>query len=121
MKIIVCGRRSFINYKFLADKLDELTFKLRTVEVVTGGNKKGVDRMAQDWSYRNGYTYYNYHPDYKKYPGKVAPLKRNEEMAKHSGAMVCIAFWDGEESGGTWDMIEQAHKYGLQVKIVRID
>ena len=54
-------------------------------------------------------------PDYETYPSKVAPLKRNEEMAKE--ATEGIIFWDGV-SRGTWNMIQQLRKYKKKVTII---
>jgi hypothetical protein len=48
----------------------------------------------------------------------VAGPIRNGEMAKYADAL--IVFWDGK-SRGTKNMIDLAERYGLKVRVVRID
>ncbi len=116
-KIIVCGTRTFNYYSLLADTLDEITLKMRDVIIITGA-AKGADQLAEKWAFKNWFTVMRYHPDYQKY-GKVAPIKRNQEMA-NTKAHLCIAFWDGK-SRGTKDMIERARQAEIKTKIIRYE
>lgn len=45
--------------------------------------------------------------------------KRNEYMVNNSELV--IAFWNGEEKGGTWNTIQYAKKIGKPIEIVRLD
>jgi hypothetical protein len=53
--------------------------------------------------------------DWDSYGNAAGPI-RNKQMAEYADAL--IAFWDGK-SKGTKNMIEQAEKLGLKVKVVR--
>ena len=44
--------------------------------------------------------------------------KRNEYMVDKSDLV--IAFWNGEESGGTWNTINYAERKGKQLVINRL-
>ena len=58
-----------------------------------------------------------YPAEWQKYGRRAGPM-RNEKMAKICDCVIC--FWD-EESKGTKSMIDQAKKYGKQVKIKIIE
>ena len=53
-------------------------------------------------------------PDYEKHPPKVAPLKRNEQMAKACDR--AAFFWDGQ-SRGTWHAIQAVRKLGKPLDV----
>jgi hypothetical protein len=113
-RIIVAGSRTFNDYRLMNYWLDLYTIHERDPIIITGG-AKGADTLAMDWAGFYWYLVKIYRPDYKKYPGSYAPLKRNEEMARNADML--IAFWDGK-SKGTKHMIQQARLRGLKVKIV---
>lgn len=54
--------------------------------------------------------------------GKTAGFIRNEEMARYATEIgykgVLIAFYGGNVSGGTKNMIDHAHRYGMYVYVV---
>jgi hypothetical protein len=121
IRIIVAGSRDFTDYSLLKKKLNHLTSKLdkKRLILVSGANKRGGDKLGEQWAWENGITVERHHPDYGRWPGKVAPIKRNEEMSLIKPKPICcVAFWDGS-SPGTADMIEQARKQGIRVKIIR--
>jgi hypothetical protein len=89
--------------------------------VLHGGAREGVDHFTDVWCDLRGVTREIYRPDYNKWSGKVAPLKRNDEMiaAAPQPGWECgvLAVWDGE-SGGTGYTINAARAAGLKLKIV---
>lgn len=116
MRIIIAGTRTFDDYPLLCETMDRLTRKLdkRRLIIVSGG-AKGADKLGERWAFERGAgTVEIYHADWAKH-GKAAGPIRNGEMAQ--AADVLIAFWDGESSG-TKDMIAQAKKKGLKVRVV---
>jgi hypothetical protein len=124
MRLIVAGSRTFDDFKLLCKKLDALTAKAKKVILIHGG-APGADRLSEEW-FRKRWkqdqekfkTYEIHHPDYEKYPAKVAPIKRNSSMVRSAGEKGCLAaFWDGK-SHGTRDIIMKARKAGLQVRVI---
>lgn len=109
MRVIVAGPRSFTDYEVVADAIESAPFT--PTHIITGG-ANGVDTLAERWADENSVSKNTFKPDYDSHPGQVAPLKRNEKMAKEGEAL--IAVWNGESSG-TQNMIEQAEKAGLEI------
>ncbi|MCY9592374.1 DUF2493 domain-containing protein [Paenibacillus chitinolyticus] len=116
MKVIVAGSRTFSDYEMLKRKLDLLlALQPRNEIVIVSGAAKGADKLGERYATEKGYRISSHPADWEKC-GNNAEYIRNEEMAKKSNALV--AFWDGT-SKGTKHMIDLAHKYELQVRVVR--
>lgn len=118
-RIIIAGSRS------CPEVSDELYAKVlkylinldpKEVEFVSGG-AKGADTFGEWVAYNfYGCPVKRFLPDYKTW-GKVAPLRRNTEMAEYGTHL--IALWD-QESRGTADMIAKAKGKGLTIRIIKI-
>lgn len=116
MRIIIAGSRDFDDYPLLCETMDKLTRKLDKKKlVILSGGAKGADKLGEQWAFERGVgTVEIYHADWTKHGKSAGPI-RNEEMAEN--ADVLVAFWDGK-SPGTKDMISQAKKKGLKVRVV---
>lgn len=119
-KILVCGSRTLKDRTWLEAKLEKLTRKLKTFELVTGACPTGADYLAEEWASKQfpakTIIKKRFHADWANY-GKVAGPKRNAQMARYCQPKgVCLAFWNGT-STGTADMIAQARAAGLEVRI----
>ena len=90
MKLAIIGSRTLTNIP-----IDKYIPEGAT-EIVSGG-ARGIDNLARDYAKRKGLKLTEFLPRYDVYPGKIAPLKRNEEIANYADAVV--AFWDGESKG----------------------
>lgn len=82
------------------------------VEVVSG-RAEGADKLGEQFANFMGYSIKYFPANWDEF-GNAAGIIRNKEMAKYGDAL--IAFWDGE-STGTKNMIEEAEKRNLKVKI----
>ena len=114
--VVVAGGRDFNDYKLLESKLDFfLSTKSKTHNIViVSGTCKGADLLGERYALRRGYQVLRFPPDWQTYY-RSAAVKRNEEMAKAANAVV--VFWDNY-SHGTKNMIDNAKKYNLPLKIV---
>jgi predicted Rossmann fold nucleotide-binding protein DprA/Smf involved in DNA uptake len=65
--------------------------------VVISGGAAGVDTWAEQAAKLRGLSTLTFKPEYGKYPPKVAPLKRNEQIV--DACTRVAAFWDGKSSG----------------------
>lgn len=84
-----------------------------TTEIISGG-AKGIDRCAKEYALKNGISYKEFLPDYRRY-GKGAPLKRDREMVMYADEI--LAFWDGK-SHGTRYTAKFAMRLGKAVKMI---
>ena len=83
--------------------------------VIVSGGCAGADLLGERYAKENGYSIDRYPAEWKKY-GKKAGIMRNAVMADNADAL--ITYWDGI-SRGTKNMIDEARKKGLAVRIKR--
>lgn len=108
MKVAIVGSRSlFVTDfgKYLPKECDE---------IVSGG-ARGIDSCAEEYARKKGLKVTVFLPEYEKY-GKVAPLKRNDQIAEYADE--AIAFWDGE-SRGTVYTIKRFQALGKKVTVLK--
>lgn len=86
------------------------------IEEIVSGGARGIDSVAAAYAKANGIKLVEFLPDYKKY-GRVAPLRRNDEIADYADEV--IAFWDGVSSGTKYT-VEAFKKRGKPVRIMKI-
>ena len=109
MKLAIVGSRNIsgVNIEeYLPEGLEE---------IVSGG-ARGIDSVAAAYAKSHGIKLVEFLPDYKKY-GRVAPLRRNDEIADYADEV--IAFWDGVSSGTKYT-VEAFKKRGKPVRIMKI-
>jgi hypothetical protein len=118
MRVIVCGTRTFENYDLLKRWLDGVAQHEAMMQtlVIVHGAARGADALAARWARERGYSEEGHPADWQGTAGRYAGPARNLQMAQ-AGADLCIAFWDGS-SPGTLDMIKQATKHDIPVRIV---
>jgi hypothetical protein len=116
-RVIVTGCRDWTDEFAVDRELDEVFDREDKFTLVHGACPTGADEIARVWALNllDDVTVEAHPADWLK-NGKAAGPIRNAEMAK-AGADLCLAFWDGV-SRGTLDMIIQAVKQGIPVKII---
>lgn len=112
-KVIIAGSRTFNNYSLLKEICDDFLQGFEDIEIVCG-MAIGADLLGYNYAISKGYPIKEFIPNWKKF-GKKAGMLRNREMANYGN--ILIAFWDGF-STGTSNMIQEARKRKLVVKIV---
>jgi YspA, cpYpsA-related SLOG family len=118
MRILVCGSRHFDDW----DTLDGvLSAELHDTDTLIHGCAKGADVMAANWfeaCTQGKGTIEEYPADWEKH-GKAAGPIRNKQMLDEGKPDQVIAFM-AKDSRGTKNMIEQAEKAGIPVKVINI-
>lgn len=127
MKLIIAGSRSFSNYPLLKEKTAEFISHLKDklkigpetpIEVVCG-MARGADLLGKRFAEENNLNVIEMAAEWDRW-GRSAGYRRNEDMAKISGA--CIVFRVGKESSkGSTHMINLAKRYKLILKVVDIE
>ena len=116
VNVIVAGGRDFENYNLMESELDKLFGDNQDITVISG-KALGADTLGEQYATSKGFKIDEYPANWKKY-GKRAGMVRNKQMADNANMLV--AFWDGK-SKGTSNMIKEARKKKLKVKVVRTD
>jgi len=133
-RIVVAGGRNFHQYKLLICKLDKLLKdKKLTHEIyIISGKAPGADSLGENYAKLRGYKVKEYPAEWDNLNGVDAKFIRtnnngqaynvlaghirNEKMAMNADA--AVIFWDGKSTGSK-NMIEQAKKYKLIVRVVK--
>lgn len=118
-KVIIAGSRSFRDYGYLRAMVDiVLSRKVSMLEdiIIVSGCCPGPDLMGEKYAREKGYLVET-HPAQWDFYGKTAGPIRNAEMARNADAL--IAFWNGR-SPGTKNMIDEAEKHGLLIRVFNI-
>lgn len=80
---------------------------------VHGGASAGFDEQIRLYAVKHGIEQEIIRPDYRQYPGNIAPLKRNEVVVDRIDELV--ACYDGRWRGGTRYTINYAQRQGKPV------
>lgn len=114
MKVIIAGSRFITDYNLVVLAVKESGFDI--TEVVCGA-ANGVDSLGERYAKENGIKLSYFYADWKGL-GKLAGIKRNEQMGNYGEAL--IAVWDGK-SPGTKHMINFAKKKKLITYVKNIN
>lgn len=110
MRVLVCGGRTYENWKIVRDQLA----KLRPTVIIQGG-APGADRLAAKYADVNGIPLVTYPALWSR--GKKAGPERNAFMLRDSRPDVVLAFPGGR---GTDNMITLVEKAGA-VRIIKVE
>lgn len=114
MKIAIIGSRTFEDYSFLKEKIQEIikekNIELNEITVVSGG-AKGADFLGKKFSEEFSLNYIEYPADWERYGRGAGPI-RNKTIVQNSDLV--IAFIQGV-SKGTKNAISQALKLNKEV------
>lgn len=129
MKLAVVGSRSFTNYEYLKTQVNNLIMNKQIIidEIVSGG-ANGVDKLAEAYADEYKIKKVIIKPDYdntemvKKYGkerwGKMAPLARNETIAKYADHMIAFPY---TKTNGTENAINHMKKLNKPIDVFIID
>lgn len=131
MKVIIAGGRDFQHYKLLKYKMIEILKNVTDEITIVSGGAEGADKLGETFAKEKGYKVKKFEADWDilATPGAIikannygklynarAGTDRNSKMAKYADGLV--AFWNGR-SPGTKNMIEEAKKLNLKIRIIK--
>ena len=117
VSIVICGNRSFNNYDYLKECMDEIVKDIDDDIEIVSGRADGADTLGEKYAMEKGYGLVFYPARWEKYGKKAGPI-RNKQMvdyAKDHNGMV-VAFWDGKGSG-TRSTINFAKRSNVPLKV----
>lgn len=111
IRIIVCGGRSYTDFKRVCSVLDDVVTLLheRPLYVVHGA-ARGADSLAARWANMSGFDCITFPADWEN-DGRAAGPIRNQRMLE-AGARCVVAFPGGR---GTADMMRRGRKAGVPI------
>lgn len=117
----MCGSRTWRDRPRVRAALRDINQRFPKPTVVVGYNvrtkqPRGADQIIYQEANRQRLHVETVPAQWERY-GKSAGFIRNHKMAS-LGAVLCVAFWDGESSG-TKNMMEQAEKFDIPVEVHR--
>ena len=113
MKVIIAGGRDITDYNLVLSAIQESEFEI--TEVISG-MASGVDELAVRYAKENNLPLQEFWAEWNFYGKSAGPI-RNRQMASSADAL--IAIWDGK-SRGTKNMIDEATKKGLKIKVYNV-
>ena len=111
-RVVIAGSRTFCDYEIACRFIDQCLLQQENVIILSGG-ARGADALGERYAYERGLAVERYPALWHTY-GKVAGIRRNQEMAAACDLVIC--FWDGE-SRGTKSMIAFARKHNKPIFI----
>ena len=115
IKVIIAGSRNFSDYGLLAKTCDHMLQNQEDVEIVSGKEPKGADKLGELYAEEKGYHIEEFKAHWSQFGDAAGPI-RNKQMAEYADALIC--FWDGDTvKSGTYNMIQQARFAGLKIKV----
>ena len=118
MRVLVCGGRDFYDWRLLENTLYELNKEAEQITDVIHGDASGADRLAGQWANYYSVECHAFPADWKKLGVAAGPI-RNKKMLEEGKPELVVAFLR-PDSKGTRNMVDQATKAGVPVKIVEI-
>jgi hypothetical protein len=116
MKTIIAGDRNYQNYDEMKLILDTYHKTTPITEVISGG-ARGADSMGEWWAKQNDIKIVLFPAMWNKYGLAAGPI-RNKLMAEYGEGLIAFL---ASKSRGTKNMIEQATKLNLKIKVVNIN
>jgi hypothetical protein len=114
MNIAFTGHRDRL---CVPDALDKIANQYPFARWIHGG-APGFDTQVQRYAVSHGIETTVIRPDYQKYPGRTAPIIRNQEIVDKADLLV--ACYDGRLEGGTFFTVQYARKKGKTVILTAI-
>lgn len=115
MRVLVCGSRWFTDWE-LMDAV--LSAELHEGDTLIHGAARGADTMAEEWATGQGIEILDFPANWDKYKKAAGPI-RNKQMLEEGKPDIVIAFL-AKDSRGTKNMIDQATKAGVEIKVINI-
>ena len=119
MRVLVCGSRHFNDYERLKEEvLNALPVGDYLGSTIISGHARGADILGEKLAEDMCWGLDVFPADWKTY-GKGAGHIRNAQMLREGKPDLVIAF-KAKDSRGTKNMIDQATKAGIEVRVIDI-
>lgn len=114
MRVLICGDRNWKD----SELIERIILSFPKDTVIIQGMCRGADLMARTAAIKHGYEYEDYPADWDFYGPAAGPI-RNKQILEEGKPDIVFAFHPNIlHSKGTRNMIRQATKAGVKVKLI---
>ena len=118
MIILCCGSRYWDNIKKIEKEFDRLENEGHRIQLIIEGEADGADKLSRAVAEKRGIPVCGFFANWAFYGRAAGPI-RNGNQIKFIKPNVALAFHSNiHESKGTKNMVEQAKRKGIKVRIV---
>lgn len=110
MRMVVCGGRHFLDFRWLCDVLDAIHASRGPVSCLIEGDATGVDELAGNWARMHGIECVAVRAEWMRYGRSAGPRCNQAIIAMRPD--LAVAFPGGT---GTADMVRRAKTAGIEV------
>ena len=119
-RIIVCGTRSFEDYKLMTKVLDKIIKDFGEDVEIVSGHATGADSLGERYAKEHNLKCCVFEANWEKH-GKKAGFLRNSQMLDYGSEIgienaLVVAFWDGV-SRGSLDTMKKAQRLKMPTKV----
>jgi hypothetical protein len=112
MRVLICGDREWCNRSVIMKVIQELKPK-----IIIEGGCRGVDTLARECANILHIEVHEYRAEWQRFGRAAGPI-RNKEMIEEGRPSLVVAFHNNlDKSSGTKNMVKQAKKYYIPVKL----
>tara|TARA_R110000744_G_scaffold91550_3_gene177611 strand:+ start:39359 stop:40243 length:885 start_codon:yes stop_codon:yes gene_type:complete len=114
--VAVAGTANFDDIEQAFRVFDSCLEKYADMKIITGGNSRGIDKIASAWANARRIDIIVHRPEFKKHGAKRAPFMRNESVIamKPKGVLVFINPQDA--NGVAMNLLQKAEAAGINGK-----
>lgn len=116
--LAIIGSRDMNNQNLFDEKMENWVKKYGQPDEIVSGGAKGADTLGEEYAEKYGIPIEIFRPDYKRYPGKYAPLVRNTDIIQYCTHVMAFPSRNGR---GTQDAMRKANKFHKKMKVIYID
>ena len=114
MRVLVCGSRCWVDRAVIRRELR----RLPKDTVIIEGEAPGADAIARAEAEKLGLIVEPYPADWAKYHRAAGPIRNRQMLVEGKPDLVLAFHRDIDGSKGTRNMVDQAVKAGLVVKVL---
>ena len=107
------GTANFENIEQAYTVLDSCLEKYSDMKVITGGNNRGIDKIATAWAAARRIDVIVHRPDFKKHGSKRAPFMRNDAVVAMKPKGVLVFVNPDDANGVAMNLLQKAEDAGI--------